>query len=181
MQQSHYSLYHYRFLMLYQIQCKKLLKNNSLQNFESETERVTIVNNEFVEVFIKEEKRNKKKNIETYKTNLNAHYYFNITSGEQFENDLKEFYKLNNTINTEDQIFPDVDTRKDIFGEMFGWLIPIIIMLIIWFYIMKRMSGSGAPGGGLFNIGKSKAELFDKDTKQTNFNDVAGLEGAKER
>ena len=46
---------------------------------------------------------------------------------------------------------------------------------------MKRMSGGNAPGGGIFNIGKSKAELFDKDTKQkTTFKDVAGLEGAKE-
>ena len=160
---------------------QKITKKKFFTEFlESETERVTIVNNEFVEVFIKEEKRNKEKH-RNIQNQSGPHYYFNITSGEQFENDLKEFYKLNNTINTEDQIFPDVDTRKDIFGEMFGWLIPIIIMLIIWFYIMKRMSGSGAPGGGLFNIGKSKAELFDKDTKQkTNFNDVAGLEGAKE-
>ena len=160
---------------------QKITKKQFFTEFlESETERVTIVNNEFVEVFIKEEKRNKEKH-RNIQNQSGPHYYFNITSGEQFENDLKEFYKLNNTINTEDQIFPDVDTRKDIFGEMFGWLIPIIIMLIIWFYIMKRMSGSGAPGGGLFNIGKSKAELFDKDTKQkTNFNDVAGLEGAKE-
>ena len=160
---------------------QKITKKQFFTEFlESETERVTIVNNEFVEVFIKEEKRNKEKH-RNIQNQSGPHYYFNITSGEQFENDLKEFYKLNNTINTEDQVFPDVDTRKDIFGEMFGWLIPIIIMLIIWFYIMKRMSGSGAPGGGLFNIGKSKAELFDKDTKQkTNFNDVAGLEGAKE-
>jgi len=160
---------------------QKITKKQFFTEFlESETERVTIVNNEFVEVFIKELKLNKEKHRKIHNKS-GPHYYFNITSGEQFENDLKEFYKLNNTIKTEDQIFPDVDTRKDIFGEMFGWLIPIIIMLIIWFYIMRRMSGSGSPGGGLFNIGKSKAELFDKDTKQKiNFKDVAGLEGAKE-
>ena len=160
---------------------QKITKKQFFTEFlESETEKVTIVNNEFVEVFIKELKLNKEK-YRNINNQAGPHYYFNITSGEQFENDLKEFYKENNSIQSEDQIFPDVDTRKDIFGEMLGWLIPIIIMLMIWFYIMRRMSGNGAPGGGLFNIGKSKAELFDKDTKQkTNFKDVAGLEGAKE-
>ena len=53
-------------------------------------------------------------------------------------------------------------------------------MILIWFFIMKRMSSSGA-GGQIFNIGKSKAQLFDKDKMQKiTFNDVAGLEGAKD-
>ena len=66
---------------------------------------------------------------------------------------------------------------------MLGWIIPLAIMLMIWMYIMRRMSGGpgGGSGGGIFNIGKSKAELFDKNTNEkTNFKDVAGLEGAKE-
>ena len=109
------------------------------------------------------------------------YYYFNITNGEHFENELKEFYQKNDFIQAENYIFPDVDTRKDVFGDILGWIIPIIIMLLIWLYIMKRMSASNSPGAGIFSIGKSKAELFDKDTKQkTNFKDVAGLEGAKE-
>ena len=161
---------------------QKITKKKFFTEFliESEVEKVTIVNNEFVEVFIKNLKLEKEKH--QHISNKNGpHYYFNITSGEQFENDLKEFYQTNNTIQSDNQIFPDVDTRKDVFGEMLGWFIPIIIMLLIWLYIMRRMSGGGAPGSGIFNIGKSKAELFDKDTKQKiNFNDVAGLEGAKE-
>ena len=166
---------------------KKINKQKFLTEFlmEGEVEKVTIVNNEFVEVFIKETKLEQgehqaiKKN--QGRINRGPHYYFNVTSGEQFENDLKDFYKKNNQININDQIVPDVDTRKDIFGDVIGWVIPLVIMLGIWIFIMKRMSGGGATGGTIFNIGKSKAELFDKDTKEkTNFKDVAGLEGAKE-
>tara|TARA_B100001142_G_scaffold319875_1_gene363969 strand:- start:6088 stop:8019 length:1932 start_codon:yes stop_codon:yes gene_type:complete len=151
---------------------------------DDDVEKVTIVNNEFVEVYIRSEKLNeethRRTNKQTIGNKFGPNYYFNITSGEQFENDLKEFYKKNDTPD-EKHIFPDVDMRKDVFGEMLGWIIPIAIMLLIWLFIMRRMSGGNAPGSGIFNIGKSKAELFDKDTKQkVTFKDVAGLEGAKE-
>ena len=60
-------------------------------------------------------------------------------------------------------------------------IIPILIMVVIWIVMMRRMGGGGAGGPGqIFNIGKSKATLFDKDTHvNTTFNDVAGLDGAK--
>ena len=153
---------------------QKITKKQFFTDFliENEVEKVTIVNNEFVEVFIKELKLGKEKHKKINTKNFNnpikgPHYYFNITSGEQFENELKEFYKTNHFIESEHHIFPDVDTRKDVFGEMLGWLIPIIIMLFIWLYIMRRMSGGNSPASGIFNIGKSKATLFDK-TRQTN-------------
>ena len=62
-------------------------------------------------------------------------------------------------------------------------LLPFILIIGIWIYLMRRMSGGGGPGGGgqIFNIGKSKAKLFDENTDtRTSFKDVAGLEGAKE-
>lgn len=61
-------------------------------------------------------------------------------------------------------------------------LLPIIIIVGVWIFIMRKMSGGGAGGGGqIFNIGKSKAKLFDEKTDiKTTFKDVAGLEGAKE-
>ena len=65
---------------------------------------------------------------------------------------------------------------------LIGFL-PIIIIIGVWIFLMRRMSGggSGGPGGQIFNIGKSKAKLFDKNTDvKTTFKDVAGLEGAKE-
>jgi cell division protease FtsH len=76
-----------------------------------------------------------------------------------------------------------VDEEHNYFGEIFSFLLPIIIIVAIWIFIMRRMSGGGGggPGGQLFNIGKSKAKVFEKG-KQTDvsFKDVAGLEGAKE-
>ena len=161
----------------------KITKQQFLNEFliDGDVEKIIIVNNEFVEVFIKELKLQKAKHQNNKIKNHNRpHYYFNVTSGEHFENDLKEFYKSNPIINLENQIIPDVDTRKDIFGDIMGWIIPLLIMIMIWIFIMKRMS-SGGGSGTIFNIGKSKAELFDKDTKEkTTFKDVAGLEGAKE-
>ena len=72
-------------------------------------------------------------------------------------------------------------TREDRteWGEYLGWLWPLILMVIVWMFIMRRMNG-GAGGGQIFNIGKSKAVLFDKDINvNITFADVAGLEGAK--
>ena len=66
--------------------------------------------------------------------------------------------------------------------DLFVSLLPIIVIIAVWIFIMRRMSGGGAGGGGqIFNIGKSKAKLFDEKTDiKTTFKDVAGLEGAKE-
>merc|ERR1711998_807561 len=61
--------------------------------------------------------------------------------------------------------------------------LPLILIIAVWLFIMRRMSGGGAGGGGaqIFNIGKSKAKLFDEKTDvKITFKDVAGLEGAKE-
>ena len=76
---------------------------------------------------------------------------------------------------------PSTDTRKDVFGDILGYLLPIILLIGAWFLIMRFMSKGGGGGGGqIFNIGKSKAQLFDKDTSVSiTFNDVAGLEEAK--
>lgn len=67
-------------------------------------------------------------------------------------------------------------------GSILNFLLPIAILLIIWMFVMRRMSGGGGSAGGqIFNIGKSRAQVYDKG-KSTNvtFKDVAGLEGAKE-
>jgi cell division protease FtsH len=67
-------------------------------------------------------------------------------------------------------------------SSILSFVLPILILIAIWMFVMRRMSGGsgGGPGGQIFNIGKSKASLFDKNTNvNITFNDVAGLEGAK--
>lgn len=67
-------------------------------------------------------------------------------------------------------------------SQILGFLLPIVIIIALWMFFMRRMSGGGGGGGGqIFNIGKSKAQIYEKG-KSTNvtFKDVAGLEGAKE-
>jgi cell division protease FtsH len=77
------------------------------------------------------------------------------------------------------------DTETDYFGTILAYLLPFGIIFLIWFFVMRRMTGGGGGAGGgggqIFNIGKSRAQLYDKG-KSTNitFKDVAGLQGAKE-
>ena len=73
-------------------------------------------------------------------------------------------------------------TETNAWGDILSSLIPFVLLIGIWIFIMRRMSGGGASGGGqIFNIGKSKAKLFDEKIEtKTTFKDVAGLEGAKE-
>ncbi|GAA4079651.1 ATP-dependent zinc metalloprotease FtsH [Flavobacterium cheonanense] len=76
----------------------------------------------------------------------------------------------------------DFQTKSD-WTEFLVGLLPMIILIGVWLYFMRRMSGGGAGGGGgqIFNIGKSRAKLFDEKSEvKTTFKDVAGLEGAKE-
>jgi AFG3 family protein len=78
-------------------------------------------------------------------------------------------------------IYPDYQTRKNWVGDILSWLFLPVLLIAFWLFMMKRMSGGGAGGaGGIFSVGKSRAQIFDKDTNvKLNFNDVAGLEEAK--
>jgi ATP-dependent metalloprotease FtsH len=78
-------------------------------------------------------------------------------------------------------IYPENITRKNYLLDILSWLLFPALLIILWLFLMKRMSGGGAGGaGGIFSVGKSRAQIFDKDTNvKLNFNDVAGLEEAK--
>ena len=111
--------------------------------------------------------------------NNGPHYYFNIPNNETFsvylEEAQKNYAKVNKSLQYD-------YVEEDNFGrEIFGWVIFFGIMIAIWSFIMKRVSGGGAGGGQLFNIGKSKAQMFGQG-KSTNvtFDNVAGLQEAKE-
>ncbi|MFA5818516.1 MAG: ATP-dependent zinc metalloprotease FtsH [Bacteroidales bacterium] len=78
-------------------------------------------------------------------------------------------------------IYPDYQTRKNYLVDALSWLLFPALLIVLWLFLMKRMSGGGAGGaGGIFSVGKSRAQIFDKDTNvKLTFNDVAGLEEAK--
>jgi len=117
------------------------------------------------------------KNIFGQENSRGPHYQFEVGSLELFEEKLEKAREQGIVFRLE---FITVENRW--VDALIGFL-PIIIIIGVWIFLMRRMSGGGAggPGGQIFNIGKSKAKLFDKNTDvKTTFKDVAGLEGAKE-
>ncbi len=105
--------------------------------------------------------------------------YFKIIKDEVFATQLDEFYKENPTVS---KIPVGVDDEGELFGQIISTLLPILLIALVFIMMMRKMSGGGGAGGpgGIFNIGKSKATLFEKGTKvNINFGDVAGLDEAK--
>ncbi len=143
--------------------------------------KVTVINRREAQVYLTEEAKNKEEHKKNKNTNLfpetkkNPDYTFEIGDLQNFENDLEKIGKKD---------ILSFDTVTNPWGEFFLSLIfPILFFVAIWFFFIKRMSGAagGGTGGQIFNIGKSRAKLFDENTKvKTTFKDVAGLEGAKE-
>lgn len=107
--------------------------------------------------------------------NRGPHFSFEFLSQDGFYEELKRY------ANSDHHLQYTVTTEEDWFGGLIGLLLPIILIVVVWMFLMRRMSGGAGGAGQIFSIGKSKAQLFDKEnaTKVT-FDDVAGLEGAKE-
>ena len=84
------------------------------------------------------------------------------------------------SFNNEDKISPLYETRNNVFGDILGWILPLAFFILIWIFIMRKMSGGSGPGGQIFNIGKTQGKLINKEDVKVNFKDVAGLEEAKE-
>ena len=110
--------------------------------------------------------------------NINGpHYQFEVGNLELFQRKLEEAEDNNIAFKYD---FTTVENR---WMDVFLSFLPILLIVGVWIFLMRRMSGGGGSGGGnqIFNIGKSKAKLFDEKTDiTTTFKDVAGLEGAKE-
>ena len=107
----------------------------------------------------------------------NPNYKFEFGDLQNFENNLS---KINENLNPKIEI--SYVTKQNIWGDILISMLPFIVIIAIWIFIMRRMSGGATGGGGqIFSIGKSKAKLFDANSKvKVTFEDVAGLEGAKE-
>lgn len=154
---------------------------------DGDVEKVLIINKEKVQVFIEKDALENKERYEDIRDNtigggLNSgpHFVFDMPE-EAFRENVNELY-ADNDVDASEKPIVKYETRKDYWGDILAWTLPLIIMIGIWIFIMRRMSGGGnGPGSQLFNIGKSKAQLFDKSTDvKITFKNVAGLEGAKE-
>ncbi len=151
---------------------------------DGEVEKVVIVSNRRIaQVFLTDEAINLQKHAKARKENSIGNvpvpqYTFEYGDQETFERELKEEITSNN-LETE-YVF---DSEDDSIWNLLGTILPFVVIIGIWIFLMRRMSGGagGGAGGQIFNIGKSKAKLFDQKTDiKTTFKDVAGLEGAKE-
>jgi len=149
---------------------------------DNDIQKITVVNKDVAQIYLTKEALEKEKH-KKYTTSAfyrpgSPVYEYNFGDQQNFENQVYKAKEENNLI---------VDLKNEeqtsIFDAIIGFL-PFIILILIWVFFMRRMSGAGGgsgAGGQIFSIGKSKAKLFDKNTDvKTTFENVAGLEGAKE-
>ncbi|HNW73601.1 MAG TPA: ATP-dependent zinc metalloprotease FtsH [Bacteroidales bacterium] len=169
---------------------------------KQDVEKIVIVNKEKAEIYIKKDKilhdttfkEFNKKGFGAGNLSTNPQFFYQVGSEEIFHGLLKDTrdsvvsrMRRDSIPQTQISEFqkqypypPSTDTRKDMWGDILSYLIPLVILIGAWFLIMRFMSRGSGGGGQIFNIGKSKATLFDKDTSvSVTFNDVAGLEEAK--
>ncbi|MEO9510757.1 MAG: ATP-dependent zinc metalloprotease FtsH [Flavobacteriaceae bacterium] len=148
------------------------------------SEILIITNTRQAKVFLTEEALQKDvhRNVSEKPFNFSAgkipQYVLDYGDLQNFEDEIKSIKKENNL-----DTIVDFDTESNVLGDLLLSLLPFALIIGIWIYLMRRMSGGagGGAGGQIFNIGKSKAKLFDEKTDtRTSFKDVAGLEGAKE-
>ncbi|WP_353087918.1 ATP-dependent zinc metalloprotease FtsH [Flavobacterium sp.] len=146
-----------------------------------EVQKVIVYNKTKAEAYLTEKALKEKKHQKVAKdvfgtVNKGPHYTFDIGNDELFQKELAEAVKKKQLVSYDFQ-------QKSDWSEYFINFLPLIILIGVWLYFMRRMASGGAGGGGgqIFNIGKSKARLFDeKNDVKVTFKDVAGLEGAKE-
>ncbi|WP_046743583.1 ATP-dependent zinc metalloprotease FtsH [Kordia zhangzhouensis] len=158
---------------------KELVPNNDIKKIE------VVTNAKFARVYLKEGSEEK----DIYKGIVNPRSslflmgdhpdfsikYLDLKNFEDYLNEIKETNNLDFEIAS--------DQQDNTISSFIVSLLPFILIIGVWIFIMRRMSsgGGGGAGGQIFNIGKSKAKLFDEKTDmKTSFKDVAGLEGAKE-
>jgi cell division protease FtsH len=147
---------------------------------KGQIEKVIVYNKSEAEVFLnsaalKEATHQKVAKDVFDRPNKGPHYTLEIGNDQIFQTKLEKAVK-------EGKLKDFNFLQKNNWSDILISLLPIIIIIGVWIFIMRKMSGGGAGGGGqIFNIGKSKAKLFDEKTDiKTTFKDVAGLEGAKE-
>ena len=147
---------------------------------DGDVKKVEVINKSLVNIYLKDEVLDEGKypDIEKSKFNmLHPHFKYEIGDVTYFTDRIKVLEEGGVKID------PIWITKTNWYGQLIGWILPFLLLIGLWLFIMRRMSGgAGGPGGQIFNIGKSKATLFDNTNSKVNvtFADVAGLDEAKE-
>ena len=152
---------------------------------QGDVSEILIVNEKVARIFLTKDAQNKEIHKSSKPTSIlpqvdpMPNYTFEFGDLKLFQEKIDEVNQEYDNVN----VPYDFKTEENVFGNILFSLLPFILIIGVWIFIMKRMSGGagGGAGGQIFNIGKSKAKLFDEKTDiKTSFKDVAGLEGAKE-
>ncbi len=151
-----------------------------------DVEKLVVVNNETVEIYIKPDKLSDPKYSKMYKNRFvtvsdrGPQFYFQINSVEIFDKRLEE---ANAELPADQRIEYSAEKRTDILMQVLSWVIPFGLLIGFYLFIFRRMSNAGGGGGAgsIFSVGKSKAKIFNKEEDNINvtFKDVAGLAEAK--
>jgi AFG3 family protein len=159
-------------------------RNNMLETGDV-AKLVIVTNKNLVRVYIKKDSLQKPFYREKLSKGWPAvkpegpHFEFKVTKADEFEKRLERIFEKNPQLEV-----PYSPTQEgEWFGPLLNFLLPLLVIVLIWIMLMRKMGGGAAGGsgpGGIFNIGKSRATLFDKGTKvNITFSDVAGLDEAK--
>lgn len=144
-----------------------------------DVDRIEVVNKDVAEIYIKPEEIGKYADKKEYKNlpQTGVQFTYNIPSVDIFDRDLelaRNQYGVDVAVRYEN--------RQNVWLNLLSSVLPFAIIIGVWIIIMRMMSrnAGGGAGGGIFNVGKAKAQMFDKDNMvKTTFKDVAGLEEAK--
>jgi len=145
-----------------------------------DVDKVFVINEKQVNVFLKKESLKKYPEFKDSKLPTNQpNFTFEIIDPASFDNFVQTEI---NTKGDKPVIDYQAKSQENYLGIILSWMIPILLILGLWIFFIRKMgSGAGGPGSQIFNIGKSKATLFDNKAKvNVTFKDVAGLEEAKE-
>ena len=148
----------------------------------NDVERVVVINDNQVEVYLKKEALENNEKYADLKESKgffdSYHAYFTIANDKQFAEDINDLEEKHQEV---ENLRIEYEQRESIMDTLIFFL-PILLFVFIFFFFMRRMGGGGMGGGSqIFSIGKSKATLFDQNTKSpVTFKDVAGLGEAKE-
>ncbi|MFN8240845.1 MAG: ATP-dependent zinc metalloprotease FtsH [Bacteroidales bacterium] len=177
------------FQLIYSGKTAEKITTNRLKDLleRREIEKINVVNKDIAEIYLKKEviESGKYKDLPKNGSAMGLSmpkpsYVYNVGDMSRFETMILETQKAAG-YEEKDLIYPENIKRKNYLGDLLAWMLPFGLLIVLWIFMMRRMTGGAGGGtGGIFNVGKSRAQIFDKDTNvKINFNDVAGLEEAK--